>query len=67
MIKMTLALTMTALLIGLSNGAWAQQNTGDTATNARRTRGPVDHVGAERTGSASDDETVGNHHGYTGL
>jgi hypothetical protein len=67
MMKMTIVATMTALLIGLSNVAWAQQSTGSTATNATRSGGPGTHVGAERTGSTSSNEKVlNNHNGYSG-
>jgi hypothetical protein len=68
MIKSGLAVTVVALIIALSNGAFAQQRTtGNTATNASRSGGPGTHVGAERTGSASNNEKVlGNHNGYSG-
>jgi hypothetical protein len=68
MIKTGLAVTVVALVMALSNGAFAQQAaSSSTATNASRSGGPGTHVGAERTGSASNDEKVlGNHNGYGG-
>jgi hypothetical protein len=67
MIKTSLVVTIIALSIGLSNVAFAQQSTGNTATNAARNGGPGTHVGAERTGSMSSNEKVlGNHNGYSG-
>jgi hypothetical protein len=67
MIKTSLVVTIIALSIGLSNVAFAQQSTGNTATNAARSGGPGTHVGAERTGSMSSNEKVlGNHNGYSG-
>jgi hypothetical protein len=66
MIKTTIVVTITALLIGLSNVAFAQQSTGNTAANAAKSGGPGTHVGAERTGSVSSNEKVlGNHNGYS--
>jgi hypothetical protein len=65
MIKMTIAVATTAMLIGLSNMAWAQQSSGSTSTNAARSGGPGTHVGAQRTGSASNNQKVlGEHNGY---
>jgi hypothetical protein len=67
MIKTSLVVTIIALSIGLSNVAFAQQSTGNTATNAARSGGPGTHVGAERTGSvSSNDKVLGNHNGYSG-
>jgi hypothetical protein len=68
MTKTKLAITIVALVIGLSSAAFAQQSaTGNTATNASRSGGPGTHVGAERTGSASSNEKVlGNQNGYSG-
>ena len=67
MIKTSIVVTIIALSIGLSNVAFAQQSTGNTATNAARSGGPGTHVGAERTGSMSSNEKVlGNHNGYSG-
>lgn len=64
MIKTGLAIAVVTLMIALSNGAFAQQ-VGNTATNASRSGGPGTHVGAERTGSASNNEKVlGNQNGY---
>ena len=65
MIKTGLAITVVTLVIALSNGAFAQTVSGNTATNASRSGGPGTHVGAERTGSASNNEKVlGNQNGY---
>ena len=66
MIKSALAVTAVALIFALSNSAFAQQTTiGNTASNASRSGGAGTHVGAERTGSASNNEKVlGNHNGY---
>jgi hypothetical protein len=66
MIKTGLAVAVVTLMIALSNGAFAQQTApGNTATNASRSGGPGTHVGAERTGSASNNEKVlGNQNGY---
>ena len=67
MTKTIIAVTIIALSIGLSNVAFAQQSTGNTATNAARSGGPGTHVGAERTGSvSSNDKVLGNHNGYSG-
>jgi|HubBroStandDraft_2_1064218.scaffolds.fasta_scaffold114543_2 hypothetical protein len=67
MIKTSIVVTIIALSIGLSNVAFAQQSTGNTATNAARSGGPGTHVGAERTGSvSSNDKVLGNHNGYSG-
>ena len=67
MIKAGLVVTAVGLIIALSNGAFAQQTTtGNPAVNASRSGGPGTHVGAERTGSASNNEKVlGNHNGYS--
>jgi hypothetical protein len=66
MIKAGLVATAVALIIAASNGAFAQQTSGNTATNASRSGGPGTHVGAERTGSASSNEKVlGNQNGYS--
>ncbi len=65
MIKAGLAITVVTLVIALSNGAFAQTTNGNTAINASRSGGPGTHVGAERTGSASNNQKVlGNHNGY---
>ena len=68
MTKTKLAITIAALVIGLSGAALAQQSaTGNTAINASRSGGAGTHVGAERTGSASSNEKVlGNQNGYSG-
>ena len=68
MIKSGLAITAVALIIALSNSAFAQQSTsGNTATNASRSGGAGTHVGAERTGSASNNgKVLGNQNGYGG-
>ena len=67
MIKTSIVVTIIALSIGLSHVAFAQQSTGNTATNAARSGGPGTHVGAERTGSvSSNDKVLGNHNGYSG-
>jgi hypothetical protein len=66
MIKTGLAVAVVASLLALSGGAFAQQSaSGNTAINASRSGGPGTHVGAERTGSASNNEKVlGNQNGY---
>jgi hypothetical protein len=66
--KAGIIVTATALVVGPSGAALAQQSsTANTATNASRSGGPGTHVGAERTGSASNTEKViGNHNGYSG-
>ena len=68
MIKVGLVATAVALIIAASNGAFAQQTTttGNPAVNASRSGGPGTHVGAERTGSVSNNEKVlGNQNGYS--
>ncbi len=65
MIKAGLAIAVVTLVIALSNGAFAQTAGGNAAVNASRSGGPGTHVGAERTGSASNNQKVlGNHNGY---
>jgi hypothetical protein len=67
MTKTTIIATMTALLIGLSNAAFAQQSTGNTAANAAKSGGPGTHVGAMHSGSASSNDKInGNRNGYSG-
>lgn len=65
MIKTGLAIAVVTLVIALSNGAFAQTPSGNTAVNASRSGGPGTHVGAQRTGSASNNQKVlHNQNGY---
>jgi Spy/CpxP family protein refolding chaperone len=59
--KMAIIATATALMFGASCAAFAA----DTATNASKSGGPGTHVGAQHTGSTSNnDKTMQNQNGY---